>query len=47
MVFDPLYPDIDMINFKTCNGKEFYGPATEALPPDAPPPFRKEVDLQL
>ena len=47
MVFDPLYPDIDMINFKTCNWKEFYGPATEALPPDAPPPLRKEVDLRL
>ena len=47
MMFDPLYPGIDMSDFKTCNWKEFYGPATEALPPDTPPPLGKEVDLRL
>ena len=47
MVFDPSYPDIDMSDFKTFNWKEFYGAATEALPPDAPLPLCKEVDLRL
>ena len=47
MVFDPTYPEIGMSDFKTCDWKEFYGSATEALPPDAPIPIGKEVDLHL
>ena len=47
MVFDPTYPEIDMSNFKTCNWKEFYGSDTEDLPPDAPIPLGKEVDLRI
>ena len=46
MVFTPTYPDIDMSNFKTYNWKELYGSATEALPPDAPIPLGKKVDLR-
>ena len=47
MVFDPTYPDIDMSDLKTCDWKEFYGSATEAVPPDAPMPRGKEMDLGL
>ena len=47
MVFDPLYPDIAMSDFKAYNWKEFYGQATESFPLDVPPPLGKEVDIRL
>ena len=47
MVFDPSYPEIDMSTFKECDWKAFYGNAKEAVPPNAPPPRGKEVDLRL
>ena len=47
MVFDPTYPEIDMSVFKECDWKEFYGEVSEAIPPNAPEPHGKEVDLQL
>jgi hypothetical protein len=47
MVFDPTYPSIDMSDFKQCDWKNFYGNVKEAIPPDAPEPRGKDVDLRL
>jgi hypothetical protein len=47
MAFDPTYPAIDKTKFKECDWKEFYGEAQEAIPPNAPKPRGKEVDLRL
>ena len=47
LVFDPSYPEIDEANFKNCNWKEFYGDVKEAIPPNAPEPRGKGVDLRL
>jgi hypothetical protein len=47
LVFDPTYPDIDLAHFKECDWKSFYGDAKEAIPPNAPKPRGKEVDLRL
>lgn len=45
IVFDPTYPDIDHTAFKECDWKNIYGDVKEAVPPDAPEPRGKEVDL--
>ena len=47
LVFDPTYPDIDMQQFKECDWKDFYGDVKEAVPPNAPVPRGKEVDIRL
>eukprot|EP00957_Ditylum_brightwellii_P009285 702645-Ditylum_brightwellii.AAC.1 len=47
MVFDPTYPEINGNNFLECNWKELYGGAKEPIPPNAPKPRVKEVDLRL
>lgn len=47
MVFDPTYPVINMTAFKDCDWKDFYGDVKEAIPPNAPPPRGKEVDIRL
>ncbi|KAI2510101.1 Reverse transcriptase (RNA-dependent DNA polymerase) [Fragilaria crotonensis] len=47
IVFDPSYPDIDRSAFKECDWKSFYGEVTEAIPPNAPPPRGKDVDIRL
>jgi hypothetical protein len=47
LVIDPTYPNIDMREFKECQWKEFYGDVKEAIPPNAPAPRGKEVDLRL
>ena len=44
---DPTYPMIDMTKFKECDWREFYGDVKEAIPPNAPLPRGKEVDLRL
>ena len=47
-IFDPTYEDIDFDTF--INGAEwktFYGDVTEALPPNAPDPRGKAVDLGM
>ena len=44
LMFDSSYPDIDHSNFWECDWKIFCG-AVEAIPPNAPPPRGKEVDL--
>ena len=47
LVMDPTYPIIDMATFKECDWREFYGDVHEPIPPNAPPPRGKEVDLRL
>jgi hypothetical protein len=47
-LFDPTYPETDMSKFKECDWwKAFYGNAEEAIPPNAPEPRGKEIDLRL
>ena len=47
LAFDPTYPDIDDSKFKQCDWKEFYGEVKEAIPPNAPTPRGKGVDIRL
>ena len=47
IVFDPSYPDIDRTVFTECDWKAFYGDVTEAIPPNAPLPREKDVDIRL
>ena len=47
LVFDPTYPEIDNSTFKECDWKPMYGDAKEAIPPHAPPPLGKSVDLRM
>ena len=48
MAFDPSYPKIDLSQFKTDeNWKAIYGDVQEPIPPNAPPPRGKPVDLRL
>jgi hypothetical protein len=45
IVFDSSYPIIDVRDFKECDWKAFYGNVHEAIPPNAPVPRAKDVDL--
>jgi hypothetical protein len=45
IIFNPSYPTIDMTVFKECDWKHFYGILHEAIPPNAPLPRGKDVDL--
>ena len=47
LAFDPFYLDIYHSNFKECDRTDFYEGVVEAIPPDAPPPRGKEVDLLM
>ena len=47
LVFNPTYPDIDQSSFHKYDWNEFYGDVTEALPPDAPEPLGKDVDIRM
>ncbi len=47
IVFDPSYPVVDMSSFKECDWKAFYGNVKEAVPPNAPAPRGKDVDLRM
>ena len=47
MVFDPSYPMINEDNFPDHEWKNFYGEVKEAVPPNAPKPLGREVDLRL
>ena len=47
MVYDPSYPKISMSDFKTNDWTEFYGSVKEPLPPNAPPPRGKPIDLRM
>jgi hypothetical protein len=47
VVFDPTYPDVDMVTFIETDGKSMYGDVKEIIPSDAPVSCGKEVDLRL
>jgi hypothetical protein len=47
VVFDPTYPAIIEDTFVKVDWKSMSGDVNEALPPDAPAPLGKEVDLLL
>ena len=48
LFFDPTYPDIDFDTFNDgAEWKTFYGDVTEAIPPNAPDPRGKYVDLRM
>ena len=47
MVFDPTYPTPDMPMFQEHDWCDFYGDAREAIPPNAPEPRGKEVDIRI
>jgi hypothetical protein len=47
LVFDPTYPQINMDEFKECDWKEYYRDVKEAMPPNAPVPRGKDVDIRL
>ena len=47
LALDPTYPEIDRDSFIGCDWKNYYGDVKEALPPDAPPPRGKDVDLRM
>ena len=46
MVFDPTYPELKG-TFQTHDWTDRYGPVSEPIPPDAPEPRGKEVDLVM
>jgi hypothetical protein len=43
IIYDPMYPDIDLRVFKQCDWKQFYGEVKEAIPPNALPQRGKDV----
>jgi hypothetical protein len=47
VVFDPTYPSFDMGAFIQTDWKSMYGDVKEMIPPDAPVPRGREVDLSL
>jgi len=48
LFLDPTYPAIDRASFNDgAEWKEFYGDVTEAIPPNAPKPRGKDVDLRM
>ena len=46
MVFGPTYPNPDISMFQDHDWCGFYGETKEAIPPNAPEPRSKEVDLR-
>ncbi len=42
-----IHPDIDQTAFLSFEWTEFYGDVEEAIPPNMPPPFGKDVDLHM
>ena len=48
LFFDPTYPDIDFDTFNDgAEWKTFYGDVNKAIPPNAPDPRGKSVDLRM
>ena len=45
LVHNPLYPEIDHSVFEECDWSKFYRGAKEAIPANAPEPFKKEVAI--
>jgi len=47
LAFDPTYPDVDLEDFEFQDWTEQYGDIKEAIPPNAPEPRGKVVDIRL
>jgi len=47
LVFDHSYQEMDKSIFTSHNWKELYGDVQEAIPPNAPTPLGKDVDLRM
>jgi hypothetical protein len=47
LIFDPTYPHFDDSTFQHHNWEEFYKDFQEAIPMNALPPLKKEVDLSM
>ena len=47
LVLDPTYPEINLKDFIECDWKSYYGNVEEAIPPNAPTPRGKDVDLRM
>jgi hypothetical protein len=47
VVFDPTYPSVDMGAFIKTDWKSMYGNVKEIIPPNAPGPRGKEIDMRL
>jgi hypothetical protein len=47
VVFDPMYPDVDMLAFIKTDWKPMYGDIKEVIPPNAPVTRGKVIDLCL
>eukprot|EP00957_Ditylum_brightwellii_P086053 6546829-Ditylum_brightwellii.AAC.1 len=47
MVSDPTYPEINGNDFLECDWKECYRDAKEPIPPNAPKPRGRELNLRL
>jgi hypothetical protein len=46
LLFDPTYDDMDYDSFPKENWTDFYGDVHEAIPPNAPPPLGKPVEIR-
>jgi hypothetical protein len=46
LIFDPTYADIDYESFPQENWSDFYGKVEEDIPPDAPRPLGKPVEIR-
>ena len=47
MIYDPTYPNHNEDAFEQVQWKEFYGEISEVIPPNAPGPRGKDVDVTL
>ena len=48
LFFDPTYPELDLDSFNDgAAWKDFYGEISEAVPPNAPEPRGKPIDLRM
>jgi hypothetical protein len=45
LIFDPTYADIDYESFPQENWSDFYGKVEEDIPPNAPCPLGKPVEI--
>ena len=46
LVFDPLYPNVNIDTFPKHDWKKFYGDVKKSMPPDMPQPLGKEVVMR-
>jgi hypothetical protein len=47
LIFDPIYPKIDMEQFPQYNWTKLYGNVEEAVPVDMPEPLGKDLEVRM